>query len=167
MAQITLRKIAPFLAVALLAVSCSSSKKAASPVAQREDVKGNWVLNNITYDGIPSGQKVKITLLDEGSDACLTGSTWSLPNNGNGSYTINSTAAGCTTGQRNIVWSYQKSGDQAIFQYKILPGGIKPKNVTDGYRFKLVSASETSMQLQSEVSFEGKPLYINYSFSKQ
>ncbi len=167
MAQITLRKIAPLLAGALMAVSCSSSKQVTSSVAQREDVKGTWVLNTITYDGLPAGQKVKITLLDEGTDACLTGSTWVLPNNGNGSYTLNSSAAGCMPGQRNIVWSYQKNGDQAIFQYKILPGGIKPKNVTDGYRFKLVSASETAMQLQSEVSFEGKPVYINYSFSKQ
>jgi hypothetical protein len=166
MAQITLRRIAPFLAGALITASCSSSKNTVA-VPERSGVKGNWVLNTVTYDGLSSGQKVKITLLDEGSEACLTGSTWVLPNNGYGSYTINSSAAGCTAGQRNIVWSYQKNGDQAIFQYKRLEGGEKAKNIADGYKFKLVSVDDASMRLQSEVSFEGKPLYINYTFSRQ
>ena len=166
MSQITLRLIAPFLAGALMAVSCSSSKNAVS-VPPREGVKGNWILNTITYEGLSSAQKLKITLLDEGGEACLTGSTWILPNNGYGSYTINSTASGCTAGQRNIVWSYQKNGDQAILQYKRLEGGVKAKDIADGYKFKLLSVDESSMRLQSEVSFEGKPLYINYNFSKQ
>jgi hypothetical protein len=166
MVRITLKQIFPFLASAMIAASCSSSKNTTS-VPERSGVKGNWVLNTITYEGLSSGQKVRITLLDEGGEACLTGSTWILPNNGYGSYTINSSAAGCTAGQRNIVWSYQKNGDQAIFQYKRLEGGVKAKDIADGYKFKLVSVDETSMRLQSEVSFEGKPLYINYSFSKQ
>jgi len=166
MAQITLKQIAPFLAAALLAASCSSSKNAVS-VPSRDNVKGNWVLNSITYEGLSSGEKIKTTLLDEGDEACLTGSTWVLPFNGYGSYTINSSSAGCTPGQRNIVWSYQKNGDQPIFQFKRLEGGVKAKNITEGYRFKILSADGTTMNLQSEVSFNGKPLYINYSFSKQ
>lgn len=165
MAQITLKQIAPFLAAALLAASCSSTKNAVS-VPSRDNVKGNWVLNSVTYEGLSSGQKIT-TLLDEGTEACLTGSTWVLPFNGNGSYTINSSTAGCAPGQRNIVWSYQKNGDQPVFQYKRLEGGVKAKNITDGYRFKILSADGASMRLQSEVSFEGKPIYINYSFSKQ
>lgn len=166
MAQITIRKIVPFLAGALLAVSCSSTKNASS-LPDREAVKGNWVLNSITYEGLPSNERVKLTLLDEGNENCLTGSTWIFPNNGYGSYTINSSGTGCTAGQRNIVWSYQKAGDQAIFQYKKLEGGVKAKDITDGYRFRILSADASTLQLQSEVSFEGKPVYINYSFSKQ
>ena len=166
MAQITLKQIAPFLAGALMAVSCSSSKNVTS-VPSRGGVKGTWVLNTVTYEGLSSGEKVKMTLLDEGNEACLTGSTWVLPNNGYGSYTLTSSTSGCAAGQRNIVWSYQKSGDQAIFQYKRLEGGVKAKDISDGYRFKILSADGSSMRLQSEVSFEGKPLYINYSFSKQ
>jgi hypothetical protein len=165
MAQITLKQIAPFLAGALMAVSCSSSKNAVT-VPSREGVKGNWVLNTVTYEGLSPGAKIT-TLLDEGAEACVTGSTWVLPNNGYGSYTITSSASGCTPGQRNIVWSYQKSGDQAIFQYKRLEGGVKAKDIADGYRFKLLSVDASSMRLQSEVNFDGKPIYINYSFSKQ
>jgi len=166
MTQSTLKRIIPFLAGALLAVSCSSSRNAVS-IPAREEVKGNWTLNTITYEGALAGQNLKISLLDEGSEACLTGSTWSFPNNGYGSYTINSSASGCMAGQRNIVWSYQKNGDQATVQYKLLEGGVKAKDITDGYKFKLLSADASSMLLQSEISFEGKPLYINYSFSRQ
>lgn len=156
----------PVLASAILLVSCSSSKQAAS-VPERNDVKGTWLLDRITYDGIPAGPKLKLTLLDEGDDACLTGSTWVFPNNGNGSYDIVNSGNGCTPGQRNIVWSYQKSGDQPILQFKRMEGGVKAKDIADGYRFKIVSVDETSLTLQSEVSYQGSPIYINYAFSKK
>ncbi|RYY57663.1 MAG: hypothetical protein EOO09_01765 [Chitinophagaceae bacterium] len=159
-----LRLFAPVLAISLLAASCGGSKKVVT--AERNDIKGNWTLNAITYDGLAQGQKVKITLLDEGSEACLTGSTWKFPNNGNGSYTINSSAAGCLVGERTIVWSTRQENGNTVFQYKKVSGGEKAKNVADGYRFKVITADDNMMQLQSEVSFEGKPLYINYSFTK-
>jgi len=163
----TLRRIFPILAGAILIASCSNSKNAAS-TANRTDVKGTWVLDNISYDGIPQGQKVKLTLLDEGDENCLKGSTWVLPNNGNGTYTIaQSDASGCTPGERNIVWSYRQENGQTIFQYKRLPGGVKPKNITDGYKFNIVSATDANLSLRSSVPFEGSTIYINYSFSKK
>lgn len=159
-----LKMMAPVLALSLLVASCGGSKKVVT--AERNDIKGNWTLSTVTYDGLAQGQKVKITLLDEGSEACLTGSTWKFPNNGNGSYTINSSAAGCMVGERTIVWSTRQENGNTIFQYKKVSGGEKPKDVADGYRFKVISADDNTMQLQSEVNFEGKPLYINYSFTK-
>jgi len=76
---------------AVLLASCSSGKKASETKApERSDLKGNWVLNQITYDGLSAGERLRFSLLDEGSEDCLKGSTWHLPNNGNGYYTINS-----------------------------------------------------------------------------
>lgn len=155
---------APVLVASVLMASCGASKNVVT--AERNDIKGNWTLNTITYDGLAAGSKVKITLLDEGTDACLTGSTWKFPNNGNGTYTINSSAAGCLSGERSIVWSTRQEANSTILQFKRLTGGVKPKNVEEGYRFRIVNADDNTMQLQSEVSFEGKPVYINYSFSK-
>jgi hypothetical protein len=107
-------------------------------------------------------------LLDEGDENCLKGSTWVLPNNGNGTYTIaQSDASGCTPGERNIVWSYRQENGQTIFQYKRLPGGVKAKNITDGYKFNIVSATDANLSLRSSVPFEGSTIYINYSFSKK
>lgn len=151
------------LNLAVLIASCSSSKQATS--ISRDSVKGNWTLNTIAYDGASADENIKLTLLDEGSRECLTGSTWALPNNGYGSYTINTGASGCTAGQRDIIWSYQK-GDQPVFQYKRLEGGVKAKDITDGYKFKILAADKSTMVLQSEVSVGGKPFFITYSFSR-
>jgi hypothetical protein len=161
----SISKILTLTALILVIASCSSSKNAVATPA-RDDVKGTWTLGQITYEGLATSEKLKLNLLDEGTDVCLTGSTWVLPNNGNGSYTINSSQSGCTSGQKNIVWSYRKEGDQPIFQFKKMQGGVKAKNVVEGYKFKILSASANNMLLQSEITYQGKPIYINYSFSK-
>jgi hypothetical protein len=165
------KKIIQFLPVmagiVILASSCSSSKNSATATAGRNDVKGTWVLDNVTYDGIPQGQSVKLTLLGEGDDSCLKGSTWVFPNNGNGSYTIaQSDASGCTPGERNIVWSYRQENGKTILQYKRLPGGVKAKDVTDGYRFDIISATDATLVLRSSVPYEGNTISINYTFTK-
>jgi hypothetical protein len=161
------KRILPVLTGAIIIASCSSSKNATT-TASRDAVKGTWVLDNISYDGIPQGQKVKLTLLGEGDENCLKGSTWVFPNNGNGSYTIaQNDATDCTPGERNIVWSYRVENGQTIFQYKRLPGGVKAKDITDGYRFNLVSATDANLSLRSSVPYEGSTIYINYSFSKK
>jgi hypothetical protein len=144
-------------------LSCSSSKKATA-TASRDAVKGTWTLSNITYDGsVP----LKLTLLDEGAEACLIGSTWVLPNNGYGSYTIATGKTGCTSGERKIVWSYRLENDKTVFQYKRLVDDVKAKNIEEGYRLNILSATETNMSLQSEVNFDGRPFFINYTFSKK
>lgn len=152
-----------FAGMVLLA-SCSSSNKAGS--VSRSAVKGTWTLDQISYEGLASSQSLMLTLLDEGTEACLKGSTWVLPNNGYGSYTISQNQQGCLPGQKNIVWSFRTEGDQAIFQYKKLEGGVKAKEITDGYRFRILSADDASMVLQSQISYEGNQININYSFRK-
>jgi hypothetical protein len=167
MIQNTLKRIFPILAGTIIIASCSSSKKATA-TAERDDVKGTWILDKISYDGIPQGQKVKLTLLDEGDENCLKGSTWVFPNNGNGSYTIAQNATtDCPPGERNIVWSYRQENGQTILQYKRLPGGVKAKDITDGYKFNIVSATDAALSLRSNVVFEGTDISINYSFSKK
>ena len=133
----------------------------------RDELKGTWQLDNITYEGLPQDQKVKLTLLGEGPEVCLKGSTWVLPNNGNGSYTINSNDAGCSAGQRSIVWSYRVENDQPIFQYKKLPGGVKAEDVLEGYKFTIVDAAAEKLNLKSNVNFEGSTISIHYQFSKK
>jgi hypothetical protein len=168
MLQNTLKGIFSIVAGTIILASCSSSKKSAVATASRDDVKGTWVLDNISYDGLPQGQKIKLTLLGEGAENCLKGSTWVFPNNGNGSYTIaQNEATDCPPGERNIVWSYRVENGQTILQYKRLPGGVKAKDITDGYKFNIVSATDANLSLRSNVMFEGNNIAINYSFSKK
>jgi Lipocalin-like domain len=164
MIQSTWKSIFPAFAAILIITSCSSSRQAT--VASRGDIKGTWTLDKITYEGLATSERLRLILLDEGNEACVTGSTWVLPNNGYGSYTINSSQAGCVSGSKNIVWSYSKEGDQPVFQYKRLPGGEKAKDITEGYRFRILSASDNTMTMQSEIRYQGNPIFITYSFTK-
>ena len=166
MLNIVLKGFVPLLLTAFAFFSCTSSKKTTAAVS-RDEVKGTWQLDNITYEGLPQDQKVKLTLLGEGPEVCLKGSTWVLPNNGNGSYTINSNDAGCSAGQRSIVWSYRVENDQPIFQYKKLPGGVKAEDVLEGYKFTIVDAAAEKLNLKSNVNFEGSTISIHYQFSKK
>ena len=166
MLQKTFKGISFMIVITMIITSCTSSKKSTA-TASRDNVKGTWELENITYDGLPQGQKIKLTLLDEGSENCLKRSTWVFPNNGNGSYTIAQNEAGCTSGERNIVWSYRLENGHPILQYKRLPGGVKAKDITDGYKFNIISATGANLSLRSTVFFEGNTISINYSFSKK
>lgn len=168
MTKNTIRLAGIACATAVVLASCSSGKKATetTKAPERSDLKGDWVLNQISYDGLSAGEKLRFTLLDEGSEDCLKGSTWHLPNNGNGYYTINSNASACAPGQKNIVWSYREENKQPVFQYKRVTSGVKPKDVADGYKFRILAASDAAMTLQSEISYQGNPIRINYSFSK-
>jgi len=166
MLNIVLKGFVPLLLTAFAFFSCTSSKKTTAAVS-RDELKGTWQLDNITYEGLPQDQKVKLTLLGEGPEVCLKGSTWVLPNNGNGSYTINSIDAGCSAGQRSIVWSYRVENDQPIFQYKKLPGGVKAEDVLEGYKFTIVDAAAEKLNLKSNVNFEGSTISIYYQFSKK
>lgn len=163
MLRSTIKLIAPVLTGLIMIASCSSSKNAIG--VNREDIKGTWTLNDITTRGLATNEYVKLTVLDEGSKDCLTGSTWVLPNNGYGSYTIQP-RTGCTPGLRGIVWSYRTEGDQPVFQFKRTEEGVKAKEITAGYKFRIVSADKTSMVLESEVVDNGRSVYITYNFSK-
>ena len=166
MLRTSFRSFTALLAFTVIVASCSSSKNAVS-VPAREDIKGNWTLDKVGLEGISAGEKVKLNLLDEGPEACLEGSSWVLPNNGYGSYTINSSAGGCVGGQKDIIWSYKKESGVGVFQFKKLIGGVPAKDVADGYRFTILSATGSTFTLQSEVTYAGSPIKIIYNFSKK
>ena len=67
-------------------------------------------------------------------------------------------------GERNIVWSYRQENGQTILQYKRLPGGIKAKDITDGYKFNIVSATEANLSLRSRCSFRRKYNFYQLCF---
>lgn len=154
------------LVAAVFAISCKSQKGATDTAqsASKASVKGNWVVTDINFDGIPRGSKV--TVFDEASYNCFKGSQWILPSNNNGSYTLSSTEDGCSTATQAIVWSIYKQGGVDMFQFKKVGGGVKAKNVIDGYRVEISSLSSTSMVWRAAVNFEGKTGYIVYTLQR-
>lgn len=161
-----MQKYLLYLLLASLFVSCGSSRKAGANLPARDQLKGSWQVTDIVFGGVSASEKLSFTLLDEGPSECLKGSSWYLPNNGKGSYTINTGTAGCSAGERGIVWSYQKESDKAYFLYKRMEAGIKAKDIADGYRFEIVSVSDTELVLQSAINYQGNPITITYTLAR-
>jgi len=155
-------------AVSMVMLSaCGSSKNATGyELPSRDDVKGNWQITDIKLGQAASGEKLAFTLLDEGPKECLIGSSWHFPNNGIGSYTINANGAGCKPGEKSIVWSYRKESGQAIFQYKLMEAGMQAHQIGDGYKFTIISADDSTMELESTIQYQGSPIAITYTFTK-
>ncbi|MCF6402036.1 lipocalin family protein [Chitinophaga filiformis] len=154
------------MVASVFAISCKTQSGATNTEqsASKGSVKGNWVITDISFDGIPRGSKV--TVFDEASYNCFKGSQWILPSNNNGSYTLSSTEDGCTTATQSIVWSIYKQGGVDMFQFKKVGSGVKAKNVTEGYRVEISSLNNTSMVWRAPVDFEGKTAYIIYTLQR-
>lgn len=155
------------LAVALFTVSlialqsCSSKTTSGTVAPKRGNVTGNWMLNNISFEGIPD---VAVRgFLGETSYKCFVGSTWSLTNSGNGSYSL---PAGSTCGAKtqNIFWSVSTVDE--TFQFKKLYEGEKAKNVTEGYRMVLAGTDGSTMMIKSPIEYSGKTAYVVLNFVK-
>ncbi len=154
--------IAAILCSSLMVLqSCSSTKSASTVSLRRGNVTGTWVLNNITFEGLPAAS-VK-SLFDEASYKCFIGSTWNLTNSGNGTYALPGTAE-CPARTQNIFWSVSTADE--TFQFKKLYDGDKAKNVSEGYRIILSSATGDNLILKSPVEYGSSPAYIVLNFSK-
>lgn len=154
--------IAAILCSSLMVLQSCSPKGggAAQTVVKRGDVTGNWVLNDITFEGIPQAS-VK-SLFGEGAYTCFVGSTWRLTNSGNGSYSLPGGGA-CAAKTQTIYWS--ASVPDQTFQFKKLYEGDKAKNVTEGYRLVLSSASKESLTIKSPVEYGNSTAYIVLNFT--
>jgi hypothetical protein len=153
--------IAFILIVSASLISCSSGHKISGI-----NLNGNWVLNSVTFEGMPADTKFTATVFDDVSFTCFNGSIWSLPNNGNGSYTISTASANCNAGVRNIYWSVVNSNGVHYLQFKHTDG-VAAKTVTSGYQLQIVSATNDALVLKAPIDFEGKTVYIDYGFVKQ
>lgn len=148
-----------FMAVGLL--SCGASKTVRTA---KHTLKGTWTLSTITYDRAGT---YKIQLLDDTSKACFEGSTWQfIPNNNTGTYTINN--ADCAIGERYFIFTIDEVDAQTgLYDFLLKPTDAKGKSETNkGFRIKLNSLTETTMQWQQTVMVGGSPFTISMNFIK-
>jgi hypothetical protein len=146
------------LIFSLTLFSCGASKHVRS---KEKTIKGNWVLNKITYS--KTGD-YNVTIFNDASKECLEGSTWKfVSNNNTGVYTINK--ENCITGPREFIFVIQEINETSGY-YDFL---LKPKNNENnvGFRTELSQLSETNMQWQQNLTVDGTPFIINMNFIKQ
>lgn len=151
--------------LALLVFSACSTSRVANPDGGKNvKVSGTWTVQNVELEGI-SKNGFKVTVFDDAPYTCFVGSQWNLIASGNGSYTLPG-GEGCASGERAIFWGVQTENGVPTFMFKKMPGGVKPKNITDGYKLAVKSVNANAMVLQDDVYFEGKTIYINYHLTK-
>ncbi|RZK43213.1 MAG: hypothetical protein EOO90_04420 [Pedobacter sp.] len=141
--------------------SCSPKTTTGTVAAKRGNVSGNWILSNITFENIP--EVAVRSFLGESSYKCFIGSTWNLTNSGNGMYSLPASSS-CDARTQNIFWSVSTADE--TFQFKKIAEGEKPKNVTDGYRLMLSSASNDMMVIKSPVEYGNGSAYVVLNFTK-
>ncbi|MBB5436462.1 hypothetical protein HDC92_000126 [Pedobacter sp. AK017] len=150
-----------FCSALMVLQGCSPKGAATTQPLKRGNITGSWVLNDITFEGIPQSS-VK-SLFGEGSYTCFVGSTWRLTNSGNGSYSLPG-GTGCAAKTQTIYWSASTKED--TFQFKKIYEGDKPKNVTEGYRMLLASTNGENMVIKTPVEYGSATAYIVLNFNK-
>lgn len=151
------------LILSILAVSCSSSK---TTVATHSDLKGNWEVTSTEVQGT-SNNNLKVVAFDDVALSCFNGSQWTLPNNGYGSYNINS--ANCAGGNRPILWSQREKNGLTFLNFKKMDGVKKKdsKRVEEGYSLEVTNYEKDHFTARSPIDFEGRTIYIVYHFSRR
>jgi hypothetical protein len=149
------------LLITLLLASCSSSKQARS---YKKTIDGNWQLQTVVTESIPG--KFKAQLFNEADFNCFIGSNWSFnDHNSLGTYSINKNGNECAAIKRNIRWTiYEATGEPKLLQFKRLNEKIKEIDDGAGFRFTIVHLDNSTMQLRSDITFEGKPASFVYNF---
>ena len=157
-----MKKIAMITGLAFfLFTSCSTSKQARQ---YKTSIDGNWLLQSVVTEGI-SG-KVKAKIFNEEDFNCFVGSLWNFnANNSLGSYSIGKNGNECVAVKRNIRWSIFEAKDEPkLFQFKRLDDKLKEMDEGAGFRFTILQADKTILQLRNDISFEGKPASFIYKF---
>ena len=146
----------------LTLVSCAESK---AVVSEGKSVRGDWTVSQVSVDGINESY-VNAKVFDQADFKCYEGSVWHLvQNNASGYYTLHG-GMDCPSETTNIKWFLTEKNGKMEFMFKKVYEGEKPKNVVDGYTLDVVNVSENMMVLKQNLSFEGKPISINYTFTK-
>lgn len=128
------------------------------------NLNGKWVVNDVRLEGAGNGN-YKITLFDDISSSCLTGSEWNLTESGNATYTIMQ-SNDCAGGARPIHWSTLNSNGVQYFQFKNIDAA-KARKVPDGYRLELSNVTKSGFTLREPTQVGSSTAYVVLDFTKK
>ena len=153
-----MKKIALFLFVTTMLISCGSSKIERQT---QKTFKGNWTLTEVD---LPSAL-VDVNLFDDVDSRCFEHSEWSfVPNNNKGTYKLYQ--ENCNPGTRSFHWNVEENTETGEFSFTLKQevDGVNIRQEKRGVRLALVSLDDTQMQWEHTVSYEGKPFTIKMNF---
>lgn len=152
-----------FSSLIFLIISCTNTKAIAD---SEKLMRGNWTITDVSVSGVNESH-VNINVLDEAKAQCFEGSNWYLvQNNASGSYTLNGGASDCPSRSNKIKWFVTEENGQSFFNFKRIYEGEKPKNIVNGYKLRISSNTGSQIVLVQDLTFEGKPVTVSYTFQK-
>jgi hypothetical protein len=157
------KTIVLFLLATAILTGCKTTSATNTKVDNKSAVamKGNWIINSVTY---PGSEYIKINSFGLADSKCFEGSTWKfISNNNKGQMTLAGGAATCGSFSSPITWFVNKQGQ---FVLKILNAGEKAKKVRDGYVLTVMNQTASSFQLVDKSSMGEKTIDIVYQFQK-
>lgn len=147
------------LAILLFACKSKSVTETKLDSDSQKGMKGNWVIQSVTYPGSDYFQVNSFGLADS---KCFVGSTWKLVSNNNkGEMAL--TQYNCPSFSSPITWFVNRNGQ---FVLKVLNAGEKARKVRDGYILTVANQTENSFQLVDRVDISGKMTDVVYQFQK-
>ncbi len=130
------------------------------------NLNGQWIVTDVHLDGVNNSSNYKITLFDDVSSACLTGSEWFLTESGNATYTITQ-SSDCTGGVRPIHWSLLNSNGVQYFQFKNIDAA-KAAKVKEGYSLELSNVTKSGFTLREPTQIDNNTTaYVVLNFTKK
>ena len=158
-----MKKLILLLVAVFALASCNTTQQ--TVIAAKKTLKGEWSLDNITYDrsGI-----FEVNLYNDASAECFTGSTWKfIPNNNTGKYEVNQSSC-VSTGTRNFRFTIPKPEADGTYYFLFKPINEKKKSTNNnaGYRMALQHLDDATMTWAMTVNLEGKPFVITMNFNK-
>ena len=156
-----MKKIIAMTTIVILLFSCKTTSVTSTKLdrTSQVEIKGNWVISNVTYGG---SEYFKVNSFQLADSKCFVGSTWKfISNNNKGEMAL--TKTDCPAFSSPITWFVNKEGQ---FVLKILDAGEKAKKVRDGYVLNIANQTLTSFQLTENINVGGKLTEIVYQFQK-
>ncbi|SDL23792.1 lipocalin family protein [Kriegella aquimaris] len=153
-----------FMALAMVAASCSVSKSARE---KRSLLDGTWTLEDVSYEN--NTGNFKSVIFNDAEDICFEGSDWFFRNNNStGRYTI-APSTYCNGGDRYIRWSVVDSDKNYTSQLQFKFIDAKSKDISGGlgYRLNIVSLTPQAMTLKSNNTVDGETVTVVYEFTKK
>ncbi|MBC7744275.1 MAG: hypothetical protein H7096_04170 [Flavobacterium sp.] len=148
-----------FVAMAVITACSTTRKTSDTNKLGRGKITGTWLVNSITYEGIP--ENAVQSVFDQGPASVFQGSTWTLTNSGKGIYALTNGTV------QSIFWSMSDNAGTPEFSFKKLMDNEKPKAVESGYKLMVGNADGENLVLKAPVEYNGGTGYIVYNMTKK
>ena len=141
---------------------CKSSVKAPSTYVNKDVLKDNWLLKNVSF--VEPNMFDKIILFNDVTNQCFKDSRWQFnPTSKLGNYSINDLY--CSYGKRNLSFRFLKTEEKTGYSHIVLKAKNKA-GLDKNYRIKITKLTNTSMQWKYVVYIKNKRYTINMQFEK-